>query len=67
LSKIRSVNCYVLNIEGAKQADNVWRNAFDKDVIPEVTFLIVKELPRMAKVEWEVVFEDTNFESSEDC
>jgi len=58
-SQAIKVNCYVLSMEGAKQAENVWRTACkDEDYISKVNYLVVDELPRMAKVEWEIVIED---------
>jgi len=57
LSNVKIVNCYVLDVEGAKQAEHVWRSNFeDQESVPKINFLVVNELPRMAKVEWEVVF-----------
>jgi len=56
LSKAKIVNCYVLDVEGAKQAEHVWRTSLeDQENVPKINFLVVNELPRMAKVEWEVV------------
>merc|ERR1712179_11172 len=56
LSNAKIVNCYVLDVEGAKQAEHVWRSNFeDQESVPKINFLVVNELPRMAKVEWEVV------------
>ena len=53
---VSKVNCYVLDVEGAKQAEHVWRtNCEDQENVIKVNFLVVNELPRMAKVEWEVV------------
>jgi diphthine-ammonia ligase len=59
LSRVMTVNCYVLDLEGAKQAEHAWKSAFEEEeVVPKVIFLVVEQLPRMAKVEWEVVMEE---------
>jgi len=53
-----TVNCYVLDMDGAKQANEIWKNQCDEEVVtPVVSFIQVSELPRQAKVEWEVVLE----------
>jgi len=59
LCNTSTVNCYILDMEGAKQASQTWKALYEKEeVVPKVNYLIVRELPRKAKVEWEVVMEN---------
>ena len=54
LGRATRVSCYVTSVEAARQAEHVWAEHEDTDSGVEVRFLLVSELPRSAKVEWEV-------------
>ena len=44
LSRVNTVNCYVLDLEGAKQAEHAWKSAFEEEeVVPKVTLLVVDD------------------------
>ena len=54
LSRASLVRCYVTCLEAARQAQHVWRQREDCNHDIHVSYLQVSQLPRSAKVEWEV-------------
>ena len=56
LEATRSVSCYVTSQEAARQADWVWGQQEKRNEALVVKMVRVAQLPRYAKVEWELEF-----------
>ena len=54
LGSATSVTCYVTSHEAAKQARHVWLSHEESNKEVRVRYVLVSQLPRVAKVEWEV-------------
>ena len=66
LSDVTSVTCYVTSSEAAAQADMIWKSSEDFNPTFPVQYLLVSELPRGAKVEWELELQDEVVDSDND-
>eukprot|EP00842_Homolaphlyctis_polyrhiza_P002162 jgi/Hompol1/2947/HPOL_003072-RA len=47
--------CYVSDINLASAAQSAWKSHFQTFAVPPTTFVVVKSLPRLARVEWEAI------------
>ena len=56
LEAATSVNCYVTSQQAARQAGRVWEEVDGREEALEVRMIRVAQLPRYAKVEWELEF-----------
>ena len=54
LASATRVTCYVTTHEAAKQARHVWLSHEESNKEVRVRYVLVSQLPRGAKVEWEV-------------
>ena len=54
LASATRVTCYVTSQEAARQARHVWLSHEETDKGLRVRYVMVSQLPRAAKVEWEV-------------
>ena len=54
LASATRVTCYVTSQEAARQAQHVWQSHEETDKRLRVRYVLVSQLPRGAKVEWEV-------------
>lgn len=54
LASATLVTCYVTSQEAARQAQHVWQSHEETDKKHRVRYVLVSQLPRGAKVEWEV-------------
>ena len=57
LASATCVTCYVTSQEAARQAQYVWQSHKETDKRLRVRYVLVSQLPRGAKVEWEVELE----------
>jgi len=66
LNDVIMIRCYVLNNEGASQANQILENMQDGiNFKLNASYFIVDQLPRGACVEWEIVMQDPEHSSSD--